>query len=59
MTVPGIIDHLKGVAEKEGIAYEEEALAVIAEKADGGMRDALSISTKQRALLKAISPTKA
>ena len=43
MTVPGIIDHLKGVAEKEGIAYEEEALAVIAEKADGGMRDALSI----------------
>jgi DNA polymerase-3 subunit gamma/tau len=31
------------VAEKEGIKYEEEALAVIAEKADGGMRDALSI----------------
>ena len=43
MTVPGIIDHLKRVAENEGIAYEEEALAVIAEKADGGMRDALSI----------------
>ena len=31
------------VAEKEGIKYEEQALAVIAEKADGGMRDALSI----------------
>ena len=31
------------VAQKEGITYEEEALAVIAEKADGGMRDALSI----------------
>ena len=31
------------VAEKEGIGYEEEALSVIAEKADGGMRDALSI----------------
>ena len=31
------------VAEKEGIQYEEQALAVIAEKADGGMRDALSI----------------
>jgi DNA polymerase-3 subunit gamma/tau len=31
------------VAEKEGIQYEDEALAVIAEKADGGMRDALSI----------------
>ena len=43
MTVPDIVNHLKSVAEKEGIAYEEEALAVIAEKADGGMRDALSV----------------
>ena len=43
MTVKNTIDHLKMVADKEGIAYEEEALAVIAEKADGGMRDALSI----------------
>ena len=43
MTVRNTIDHLKSVAEKEGINYEEEALAVIAEKADGGMRDALSI----------------
>ena len=43
MTVANTIDHLKMVAEKEGIQYEEEALAVIAEKADGGMRDALSI----------------
>ncbi len=43
MTVQNTIDHLKRVAEKEGITYEEEALAVIAEKADGGMRDALSI----------------
>ena len=43
MTVQGTIDHLKYVAEKEGIQYEDEALAVIAEKADGGMRDALSI----------------
>ena len=43
MTVRNTVDHLKHVAEKEGIAYEEEALAVIAEKADGGMRDALSI----------------
>ena len=43
MTVPNIIDHLKRVAEKEDIQYEEEALSVIAEKADGGMRDALSI----------------
>ena len=43
MTVQDTINHLKMVAEKEGIAYEEEALALIAEKADGGMRDALSI----------------
>ena len=43
MTVSETIDHLKRVAEQEGIKYEDEALAVIAEKADGGMRDALSI----------------
>ena len=43
MTVQDTIDHLKAVAQKEGISYEYEALAVIAEKADGGMRDALSI----------------
>ena len=43
MTVQNTIDHLKQVAQKEGIQYEDEALAVIAEKADGGMRDALSI----------------
>ncbi len=43
MTVENTINHLKHVAEKEGITYEEEALALIAEKADGGMRDALSI----------------
>ena len=43
MTVSNTVNHLKRVAEKEGIKYEEEALNVIAEKADGGMRDALSI----------------
>ena len=43
MTVANTIAHLKMVAEKEGVKYEEPALAVIAEKADGGMRDALSI----------------
>ena len=43
MTVANTIAHLKMVAEKEGVKYEEQALAVIAEKADGGMRDALSI----------------
>ena len=43
MTVPNTIAHLKMVADKEGITYDEQALEVIAEKADGGMRDALSI----------------
>ncbi len=43
MTVQNTVNHLKHVADKEGITYEEEALALIAEKADGGMRDALSI----------------
>ena len=43
MTVENTIAHLKMVAEKEDISYEESALALIAEKADGGMRDALSI----------------
>ncbi|MBQ6161977.1 MAG: DNA polymerase III subunit gamma/tau [Prevotella sp.] len=43
MSVANIIAHLKEVAAKEGISYDEESLALIAEKADGGMRDALSI----------------
>ena len=43
MTIRNTVDHLKHVAEQEGITYEEQALAVIAEKADGGMRDALFI----------------
>jgi len=43
MTIRNTIDHLKHVAQQEGITCEEQALAVIAEKADGGMRDALSI----------------
>ena len=43
MSVEDTIQHLKEVAQKEGIEAEDEALAVIAEKADGGMRDALSI----------------
>ena len=43
MTIRNTVDHLKSVAQQEGITYEEQALAIIAEKADGGMRDALSI----------------
>lgn len=43
MTIPEIVNQLTMVAQKENITFEEEALALIAEKADGGMRDALSI----------------
>lgn len=43
MTIQDTIDHLKHVAEKEGYTADPEALNLIAQKADGGMRDALSI----------------
>ena len=43
MSVGNIVSHLKNVAADQGVTYEEEALSLIAEKADGGMRDALSI----------------
>ena len=43
MSVNDMMQHLEYVAKQEGITYEAEALHVIAEKADGGMRDALSI----------------
>ena len=38
-----ITDHLKAIAEKESIEAEDEALHLIAQKADGALRDALSI----------------
>ena len=43
MTTQLTVDHLMYVAQKEGYTAEPEALGLIAEKADGGMRDALSI----------------
>ena len=43
ITVSDTIAYLQSVAQKEGITAEEEALNVVAQKADGGMRDALSI----------------
>ena len=43
MTIKDTVAHLQKVAEQEGVTAEPDALAVIAEKADGGMRDALSI----------------
>ena len=43
MSISDIISYLQLVAAHENIHTDEQALAVIAEKADGGMRDALSI----------------
>ena len=43
ITVDDIVEHLKYVASREGISADERALGVIAQKADGAMRDALSI----------------
>ena len=43
MSVNDIVGHLKHVAEQENIKVEDAALNIIAQKADGGMRDALSI----------------
>ena len=43
ITVADMVDHLKEICEKEGIEAEEAALHVVAVKADGALRDALSI----------------
>ena len=43
ITIADMVEHLEYVASQEGIQAEPEALNVIAQKADGGMRDALSI----------------
>lgn len=43
ITVMDIARHLRYVADSEGITAEDTALGLIAEKADGGMRDALSM----------------
>ncbi len=43
ITVADTVNHLQHVAQQEGVKAEPEALNIIAQKADGGMRDALSI----------------
>lgn len=43
ISLADITTHLAGIAQKEGIEAEPKALHVIAQKADGGLRDALSI----------------
>jgi DNA polymerase-3 subunit gamma/tau len=43
ITVADMVLHLKEICQKEGIEAEEDALHIIAQKADGALRDALSI----------------
>ena len=43
ITINDIVSNLKQIAEKEGMTADEDSLNVIAQKADGAMRDALSI----------------
>ncbi|WP_306642457.1 DNA polymerase III subunit gamma/tau [Sanyastnella coralliicola] len=43
ITVTGMVDHLQKIVSDKGVTAEPEALHVIAQKADGAMRDALSI----------------
>ena len=40
------VGYLKYIASQEGVAYDDESLHIIAQKADGGMRDALSMFDK-------------
>ena len=42
ISIPDMVAHLENIANKEGVKSEPEALHVIAEKADGALRDALS-----------------
>ena len=41
--LPDIVHHLESILATEGIAYEADAVQIIARRAEGGMRDALSI----------------
>ena len=43
ISVEGIVGNLRSIAEKEGVTIDDESLHVIAMKADGAMRDALTI----------------
>jgi len=46
-----MVDHLAGIAKKEGIEAEEQVLHIISEKADGSLRDALSMFDQQVSFL--------
>lgn len=41
--IPDIVSNLKGIASRENISIDDESLHIIAQKADGAMRDALTI----------------
>ena len=41
--LPDIVHHLESILATEGISYEADAVQIIARRAEGGMRDALSI----------------
>ena len=43
ISIPDMVRNLRGIATKEGITIDDESLHVIASKADGAMRDALTI----------------
>ena len=43
ISIPDMVRNLRGIAEKEGVSIDDESLHVIASKADGAMRDALTI----------------
>lgn len=43
ISVPDIVSNLRSIAAKEGVSIDDESLHVIAQKADGAMRDALTI----------------
>ena len=43
ISVPDIVSNLRAIAQKEGVKIDDEALHIIAKKADGAMRDALTI----------------
>ena len=43
ISIPDMVRNLRGIAQKEGVTIDDESLHVIASKADGAMRDALTI----------------
>lgn len=43
ISIPSMVEHLKSICQEEGIAADPDALHIIAQKADGALRDSLSI----------------